>query len=92
MAGKAKLAGTALGLGGAMLLTFYKGPEFVIWPSNVNLLQGRGSPAPAHLEYGNRVMGSLLGVASCFSYAIWLIIQVIWKRMTPPCELRWRIF
>ncbi|CAA7396885.1 unnamed protein product [Spirodela intermedia] len=75
MAGKAKLAGTAVGLGGAMFLTFYKGPEVDIWPSNVDLLQEKGSPAPAHLEYGNRVMGSLLAVVSCFSYAIWLIIQ-----------------
>ena len=38
-AGKAKLAGTALGLGGAMLLTLYKGPDITVWISTIDLLK-----------------------------------------------------
>ncbi|PNY08326.1 auxin-induced protein 5ng4-like [Trifolium pratense] len=36
--GKAKVAGTILGLAGALLLIFYKGVEFDIWPFAINLL------------------------------------------------------
>ncbi|KAF8404426.1 hypothetical protein HHK36_009311 [Tetracentron sinense] len=77
--GKAKVAGTVLGLGGAMLLTFYKGVEINLWSTDIDLIHhnhGQGSHvASADGESGNRVLGSLLAVASCLSYAVWLIIQ-----------------
>ncbi|KAG6701312.1 hypothetical protein I3842_08G159000, partial [Carya illinoinensis] len=82
-AGKAKVLGTLIGLGGAMLLTFYKGPEINIWLTNVNLLrhdnsqhQSRGHDSTT-LEPENRLLGCILALGSCLSYATWLIIQVI---------------
>ncbi|KAI6678637.1 hypothetical protein NL676_039433 [Syzygium grande] len=39
VAGKAKVAGTLMGIGGAMLLTFYKGVEVNLWSTHVNLLR-----------------------------------------------------
>ncbi|KAL6345913.1 hypothetical protein AAG906_025193 [Vitis piasezkii] len=65
-AGKAKVTGTLLGIGGAMVLTFYRGPQINIWSTKVHLI----TPG-----MDNRVLGSLLAVASCFSYATWYIIQ-----------------
>ncbi|RVW85683.1 WAT1-related protein [Vitis vinifera] len=38
IAGKAKLMGTIMSLGGAMILTFYKGVEIKLWSTNINLL------------------------------------------------------
>lgn len=87
--GHAKIAGTILGLSGAMVLTFYKGVEIDLWATNVNLaeLLGSGSrhsfASPHSSESGNRVMGSFLAVASCLCYALWLIIQVI---LTQRCH------
>ncbi|RVW24789.1 WAT1-related protein [Vitis vinifera] len=75
-AGRAKVIGTVLGIGGAMVLTFYKGPQINIWSTKVNLLKHKDQHvAASHGELDNHVLGSILAVASCFSYAIWLIIQ-----------------
>ncbi|KAJ9703976.1 hypothetical protein PVL29_005314 [Vitis rotundifolia] len=75
-AGKAKVTGTLLGIGGAMVLTFYKGPQINIWSTKVHLLKHKDQHvAASHRGMDNHVLGSLLAVASCFSYATWLIIQ-----------------
>jgi drug/metabolite transporter (DMT)-like permease len=77
--GRAKLTGTLVGLGGAMLLTFYKGPEirFLHNLARTRLSHAHGNhqllrPPPAE---GSRILGSFLAIASCFSFAIWLTIQ-----------------
>ncbi|KAJ0943004.1 putative EamA domain-containing protein [Helianthus annuus] len=81
--GSAKIMGTALGVGGAMLLTFYKGVDIHLWKTNVNLLNGHHHSS--HFQYSsNRVMGSLLAIGSCISYSIWLIIQTNMVK-TYPC-------
>ena len=81
LSGQAKVLGTLVGVGGAMVLTFYKGADVNLWSSKLDLIKpSHGGASSPHHESGNRVMGSLLAVASCFSYAVWLIIQVILKR------------
>ncbi|KAF0913876.1 hypothetical protein E2562_024951 [Oryza meyeriana var. granulata] len=78
--GQAKLLGTLVGLGGAMVVTFYKGPEIKFLH---HLALSRIShvyqdhhhyfrPSPSA---GAQILGSFLAVTSCFSYAIWLTIQ-----------------
>ncbi|KAJ0592453.1 putative EamA domain-containing protein [Helianthus annuus] len=82
-AGAAKIMGTALGVGGAMLLTFYKGVELHLWKTNLNLLNGQ--PQSSHVQYSsNRVIGLFLAMGSCVSYSIWLIIQTNMIK-TYPC-------
>ncbi|KAF5463343.1 hypothetical protein F2P56_019261, partial [Juglans regia] len=90
-AGKAKVLGTLIGIGGAMLLTFYEGPEINIWLTNVNLLrhdnsqlhQSRGHSTT--LEPENRLLGCILALGSCLSYATWLMVQA--KMMEKyPCH------
>ncbi|OIW13617.1 hypothetical protein TanjilG_07959 [Lupinus angustifolius] len=71
--GKAKVLGTVIGIGGTMFLTFYKGVEIDIWPFHINLLHSNGHKIPSHA--GNKLVGVLCAIASCFSYALWLIIQ-----------------
>ncbi|XP_020553076.1 WAT1-related protein At1g68170-like [Sesamum indicum] len=77
-AGKAKVLGTIMGIGGAMLLTLYKGPELNLWNTNINLLemtkthhQAEQSHVPGH----NLVLGAFLALASCVCYSLWLIVQ-----------------
>ncbi|KAM7470422.1 hypothetical protein LguiA_008605 [Lonicera macranthoides] len=75
-AGKAKVLGTLVGLGGAMILTFYKGPRINL-STNVDLLhksQTPGHVAPTH-KSGQMLLGSLLSLGSCICYALWLILQ-----------------
>ena len=75
--GKAKLAGTALGLGGAMLLTFHKGPDVTVWRSSIDLLKGHGGPEPTNLDSKNRVIGGLAAFVRCLCYSAWMILQVL---------------
>ncbi|XP_062225630.1 WAT1-related protein At1g68170-like [Phragmites australis] len=76
--GRAKLTGTLVGLAGATLVTFYKGPEitFLHRLARTSLSDVHDShglvPAPSAVA---RVVGSFLAITSCFSYAIWLSIQ-----------------
>ncbi|KAL7199667.1 hypothetical protein ACSBR2_021876 [Camellia fascicularis] len=64
-AGKAKVLGTLICIGGAMLLTFYKGAEIDIFSTNVNPLHKSqahrgGHVASSHEEGGNHALGALL--------------------------------
>ncbi|KAK0590379.1 hypothetical protein LWI29_026289 [Acer saccharum] len=85
MSGNAKVLGTLMGIGGAMLLTFYKGQQIVIWSTHVDLMHQNShqmtsdSPPPTK----SHVLGSFLAICCCFSYAIWLIIQGKMSRRYP---------
>lgn len=75
--GQAKLLGTLVGIFGAMLLTFYKGPEITILrrlshPRLVHSTKDYHSHPPST---GHQVLGSFLGIISCFSCATWFVIQ-----------------
>lgn len=80
--------GTLMGIGGAMILTFYKGVEIDIWSTHVDLLHRsqqqshRVASSPAHnnstTDYRDRILGCLLALGSSMGYAMWLIIQVIY--------------
>ncbi|WRX08599.1 EamA domain - like 4 [Theobroma cacao] len=76
LAGQAKLVGIFLSIGGAMILTFYKGEEINLWSTNINLAKhGADHATRKHALLGNQVLGSLLALAACVSFAIWYIIQ-----------------
>ncbi|GMJ06959.1 Usually multiple acids move in and out Transporters 24 [Hibiscus trionum] len=81
-AGKAKVCGTLIGIGGAMVFTFYKGIEINMWSTHFNLLkhprnQPTTSPgtSPASLDTGRFVLGAFFGLLSCISFSMWLITQ-----------------
>ena len=76
--GKAKAAGTLMGIGGAMLLTFYEGVEIYTGSAKVNLLHHRQSRAASSHGHG-RVLGFFMALLNCLSYSSWLIVQVIFN-------------
>ncbi|XP_054800505.1 WAT1-related protein At1g25270-like [Prosopis cineraria] len=87
--GKAKVLGTIIGIGGAMLLTFFKGFEIQIWSFHVNPLHPHHDQNDTVLttRHGrSELLGVLCAIASCFSNACWLIIQA---KMSAeyPCHL-----
>ncbi|XP_074312157.1 WAT1-related protein At1g25270-like [Silene latifolia] len=81
LAGKAKIFGTFLGISGAMVLTFYKGIEIKLWSVNSHLLKP-ASPVAAHNGH-NSLIGSLVAIAGCVSYAAWLIVQAKMSQRYP---------
>ncbi|KAM0946247.1 putative EamA domain-containing protein [Dioscorea sansibarensis] len=87
MSGQAKVLGTLLGIGGAMLLTFYKGAKINIWPKSFNIMKGHQGTSHAipHPDQDTLVKGLMLALASCISYSIWLIIQAKATKLF-PCQ------
>uniref|UniRef100_A0A0D3FVV1 WAT1-related protein n=2 Tax=Oryza TaxID=4527 RepID=A0A0D3FVV1_9ORYZ len=84
-AGQAKLLGTLVGMGGAMLLTFYKGPKIMVLdqlphPKFAHLTE---NPQSHPISTGNQIIGSFLGIISCFTYATWLVIQAKVSKVYP---------
>ncbi|KAL0375960.1 UNVERIFIED_CONTAM: WAT1-related protein [Sesamum calycinum] len=88
-AGKAKVTGTFMCIGGAMLLTFYKGCEVNIWSTHFDLLhrsqQPGGHVAAAHHKSVSNILGPLLALACCFTSSLSLIIQAKMSE-TYPCH------
>ncbi|KAI4342015.1 hypothetical protein MLD38_026678 [Melastoma candidum] len=87
--GVAKVLGTLLGLGGATLLTFYKGVEINIYSTHVDVLHLHGlggAGAPPVPQYQNILLGSIMAVGSCLSMSFWLIVQAKMSKEY-PCQL-----
>ncbi|KAK7302478.1 hypothetical protein RJT34_13368 [Clitoria ternatea] len=74
-AGKAKIMGTLIGIGGAMVLTFVKGVEIDIGSFHVNLLHPRNGAHASTGGLGKAIWGVLCALLSGIFYALWLIIQ-----------------
>ncbi|XP_058734021.1 WAT1-related protein At1g68170-like [Vicia villosa] len=81
--GKAKVIGTIVGLAGALLLTFYKGVEFDIWPFHINLLEPKDNQIERATDTTSELLGVLCAVVSCFCFSIWLIIQAKISELYP---------
>ncbi|XP_055959867.1 WAT1-related protein At1g68170-like isoform X3 [Mercurialis annua] len=73
---KAKVFGILIGIGGAMVFTFYKGVEIKIWSTNVDLLKHKNH-TQLHKDNStsHHIIGSCLAFASCVCFGMWLIIQ-----------------
>lgn len=80
MAGKAKVFGTVLGIGGAMVFTFVKGPHVLNWDTGINLLEitSTHGQSGAHNQQGdnNLVLGLICSLLCVVCYSLWLITQV----------------
>lgn len=91
-AGKAKIVGTLIGIGGAMVLTFVKGVHIEFGSFHLNLLHPPNG-THAHATTGaHTLLGSLCALASGISYALWLIIQVHFHFANKPFSCLLLIF
>lgn len=79
-AGKTKVIGTIVSVGGAMLLTFYKGQQLNIWSTHFNLLHGGQSMnvhvASTHNTSMHHIIGSALALSYSLTIALVLTLQV----------------
>jgi len=77
-AGQAKLVGTAVCVGGSMVIPFYKGPELGLWASPIHwrFAEHSAAASPAgHSGAGAAVLGDVLIIASCVAWAVWFILH-----------------
>ncbi|CAH1444062.1 unnamed protein product [Lactuca virosa] len=76
LAGQAKLMGTLIGVGGAMLLSMYHGPVVPIGESgiDVNIMKNTITKDSNGDTQGN-LIGPILIIISAFTWAVWFIIQ-----------------
>ncbi|MED6198370.1 hypothetical protein PIB30_065712 [Stylosanthes scabra] len=83
-AGKAKVIGTIVGIGGAMLMTFYEGVQVKMLSFHINLFNNHhGSGAHGGSGGSLFLLGALSSLLSNASYALWLIIQAKMSRAYP---------
>lgn len=69
--GIAKIIGTLVSLAGVMIMTLYKGAILKnLWHPLIYIHQGNNVKE-------NWLKGSILTVASCITWALWYIMQVI---------------
>jgi len=68
--GLAKVFGTVLSLIGAFIMTLYKG-------HTIQSLRGAPFHVRGNFVHNNWVKGSLLAGASCISWSLWFILQVL---------------
>ncbi|KAF5177360.1 Wat1-related protein [Thalictrum thalictroides] len=80
LGGKAKVLGTLVGIGGAMLLTVYKGRQINLWPTH--MINVHDDDHISHVAKSH-ILGSLLALCSCFSFALWLITQTKMSEIYP---------
>ncbi|KAL8222713.1 hypothetical protein R6Q57_020112 [Mikania cordata] len=78
--GKAKVVGTLIGVGGAMLLTFYKGHQLNNVSTHFNLLhygnRHDGNVTSAHKTSSHdHIVGSILALAYSLSIAFYYMVQ-----------------
>lgn len=74
-AGQAKVLGTLIGIGGAMLLTFYKGLEIKTWSIKLDF-KGQMAASQQHQQPYAHILGPILSICCCLSSALSLILQV----------------
>ncbi|XP_039059470.1 WAT1-related protein At1g68170-like [Hibiscus syriacus] len=81
--GKAKVLGTVIGIGGAMVLTFYKGLQINI-STHIDLLpHGHHGFNSSNARPTHQLLGALLSFACCICYALWLNIQTMMSQKYP---------
>ncbi|PRQ20108.1 putative EamA domain-containing protein [Rosa chinensis] len=85
--GAAKVVGSLVGIGGAMIFTLYKGTIIQIWSTHPHLFHMNKNTSSSQANHSaNPALGSVLAVVSCLCAATWYIIQGKMSK-TYPCVL-----
>ncbi|KAK3140580.1 hypothetical protein QOZ80_5AG0402870 [Eleusine coracana subsp. coracana] len=83
--GRMKLLGTAICVGGTMVVTLVKGQRLHLWPTHL-LKSSNAQPSLASSStsvHHDMVAGTVLLCASCLCYALWFIVQVRLAKVFP---------
>ncbi|KAL4561455.1 hypothetical protein LXL04_033621 [Taraxacum kok-saghyz] len=83
LGGQAKLMGTLIGVGGAMLLSMYHGPVVPIGESGIDVSIGKTTTNDPNGDSEGNLIGPILIIISAFTWAIWFIIQAKMGNMYP---------
>ena len=83
--GSAKISGTLISLGGAMMLTFYKGSALTHTTTSPSLSSMAPSSSGSSGEHGTVrwVLGSVSMLANVVGFALWLLLQRKFTRKYP---------
>ncbi|XP_028783129.1 WAT1-related protein At1g68170-like [Neltuma alba] len=86
VAGQGKMIGTLVAIGGAMVLTFFKGTKIKTGSFHVTLMHYREGHAASSLAPSGikALLSALCSLGSSATYALWLIIQAKMSK-TYPC-------
>ncbi|XP_057962416.1 WAT1-related protein At1g09380-like [Malania oleifera] len=83
--GQAKVFGTVVCVGGAMLLSFYHGGTIGIGESHIHWKLADGISKASASKEGNFILGPFLVITSCVAWAGWFIIQArVSEKFTTP--------
>lgn len=72
---QAKIAGTAITVGGALLMIIFKGPN-INFPWSKHMNDAVSDDSGAH-NSGHWLMGTFMILLSCFCWSAFFILQVI---------------
>ncbi|VVA94467.1 unnamed protein product [Arabis nemorensis] len=72
--GNAKVFGTVLGVGGALVFIFYRGKDIYLWSTHVDLVNPK--PRDDATTHKVSIIGALSVFGGIFSYSLWLLLQV----------------
>ncbi|KAL6848418.1 hypothetical protein ACP4OV_021712 [Aristida adscensionis] len=83
-AGQMKLVGTAICVGGTMVVSLYKGRPLHLWPTHLLRPHAAAAvPTPAAAAHQDMAAGTLYLCGSCLAYAVWFIVQARVARVFP---------
>ncbi|KAF0895419.1 hypothetical protein E2562_012427 [Oryza meyeriana var. granulata] len=74
-AGLAKIIGTLMSVGGATLLSLYKGAALTHTTSSVQELTAMGITSSSSISKGRWMLGSILLILNCISFSLWMLLQ-----------------
>jgi hypothetical protein len=75
--GLAKIAGTMVSLAGATTMSLYRGAAVKrLWRAPVHIHSSTSGGVDHVVAHESWVKGSLLALASCICWSIWIILQV----------------
>ncbi|WCJ29868.1 nodulin MtN21 /EamA-like transporter family protein [Euphorbia peplus] len=84
--GKAKVIGILIGLGGTMVITFYKGVELKIWSTNIHLMKQNNETKKGHSassSANHQILGCFVAFCCSITFALWLIVQGKLSKLYP---------
>ncbi|KAG8076438.1 hypothetical protein GUJ93_ZPchr0006g43767 [Zizania palustris] len=74
-AGLAKIVGTLTSVGGAILLSLYKGAALTHTASSVQEVTAKGTTSSGSISKGRWMLGSVLLILNCITFSAWMLLQ-----------------